>query len=111
MSTRIAAAFSLLSFTIVSALAADGAASLDRLQARWVVAKTNQDGVAYSQVIEIQKDQLTFQMLSADSKVLLVSKATVKSTRSGPFNLLSVTDIRAGSALNDMESVDDSRTL
>src|SRR5688572_5873256 len=87
------------------------ASELDALQGRWVITKTNQEGRVFSQVIEVQKDQFTFQILDADSQLRFTSKGTAKATRSAPFDLLTVTDIRAGRSPEQMDAVDDTRAF
>jgi hypothetical protein len=91
----------------VSALAAN----LEQLQGNWALAKTNQEGQAYSQLIEIHGDQFSFQIVDAQSRLLLVSKGTIKATKTGPFDLLSVTGIQAGRAPEELQAVDDTRSL
>jgi len=87
------------------------ASDLAALQGRWTVAKTSQEGQAYSQVLQFENDQLTFQILGSDSKVRLISKGTVKSTKAGPLDLLSISGLRAGRSEQEMQPVDDTRTL
>src|SRR5262245_30469792 len=87
------------------------AADLDQLQGRWAVTKTNQEGQVFSQVIEIEKDQLTFQILGADSKPRFFSRGTVKTTKAAPFDFLTIADIRAGRSPDEMQTVNDSRAI
>src|SRR5689334_16055665 len=81
----------------------DDASDLTALQGRWTIAKTNQEGQAYSQLIQIENDQLTFQIIRADSKVLFFSKGTVKVTKTPPFDVMSITGMRAGRSEDDMQ--------
>ena len=87
------------------------AADLEPLQGRWTIARTNQEGQVYSQVIGIEKDQLTFQIVGADSKVRFFSKGTVKATKVAPFDVLTITDMRAGRSEDDMQPVNDTRAM
>jgi hypothetical protein len=96
---------------LLCGFARNHASELDVLQGEWTVAKTNQEGQAYSQLIQIEKDQFTFKILSADSKMLLISKGTVKATKAAPFDLLSITNIRAGRSEGEMQPIDDTRAL
>src|SRR5262245_59399623 len=75
------------------------AADLGALQAKWIVTKTNQEGIAYSQVIENVKEQLTFQILNADSKPQLVSTGTIQTSRAGLFDVLTIGNVRTGKSL------------
>lgn len=109
--TSMLAAFSLPVTLVFSALAADQPPSLGSLQGKWSVTKTNAEGRVYSQVIEIKKDQLTFQIFDAEDQLRLVAKGTLKAERAGPFEVLLLSDIRGGRSPEEMESVDDSRTL
>ncbi|MBI5388176.1 MAG: hypothetical protein HZA90_26220 [Verrucomicrobia bacterium] len=124
MKTRLTSAFAGLCFTgliILSARAADPAPSLEPLQGKWSVTKTNREGRPYSQVIEIKKDQLTFQIFNAEERLRFVAKGiatrdqagpfTVKAQKAGPFGVLVVSDLRAGRSPEEMEPVDDCRAL
>lgn len=87
------------------------ASDLDALQGKWTAARTNQEGQVYSQAIEIEKDQLIFQIVDSDSKVRFFSKGTVKATSAVPFSILTINDIRAGHSQEDLQPVNDSRAL
>lgn len=95
--------------TIVSLTAAEGP-SLDSLQGKWTTKKTNSEGQAYTQTIEIKKDKLTFKIARADGEVRLVAKANVKTEKLGPFNTLKIFDIEAGSSMDALQAVNDERT-
>src|SRR5436190_15303425 len=103
----------LIAAAIVAAEAStrNEASDLAALQGRWTVARTNQEGQVYSQVLQFENDQLTFQLLSADSKVRFVSRGTIKTTKAAQLDLLSITGIRAGRSEDEMQPVDDARTL
>lgn len=109
--TSILAGFCLSGCLILSTAAADQAAGLDPLQGKWFVAKTNPSGNAYSQIIEIRKDQLTFQILDAQGQLRMAAKGTIKAEQAGPFEVLVLSNIRGGRSMEEMEPVDDSRAL
>jgi hypothetical protein len=93
------------------ALTPNHAADLAALQGRWTIAKTNQEGQAFTQVLQFENDQFTFQILGSDSKVRFFSKGTAKTTKADPLDLLSVTGIRAGRSAEELQPVDDTRSF
>lgn len=83
--------------------------SLEPLQGKWSVTKTNQNGNRYSQLIEIKKDQLTFRIVGEDERVRLFAKGTVKAEKAGPFDALILSNIQGGRSEEELEPVDDDR--
>ena len=93
----------------LSAISGENPPSLEPLQGKWSVTKTNQNGNRYSQLIEIKKDQLTFRIVGEDERVRLFAKGTVKAEKAGPFDALTLSHIRGGSSEEELEPVDDAR--
>src|SRR4030095_5145302 len=98
-----------LSLAVASATAADSP-SLDALQGAWSAKRTNQEGQVVSQVLEIQKDRLTFKIVGADGEMRLFAKGAVSVHKLGPFQALKITGIQAGRSEDSSEAVDDERT-
>ncbi len=88
----ILALFVLPGMLALSTIAAEPAPSLDPLQGKWSISKTNREGERYTQVIEIKKDQLTFQIFDAEKQLQLVAKGPLKTEKAGPVDTLSVSD-------------------
>ena len=101
--------FSLLTifmFCSSSAIADD----LERLAGKWSLNKTNAEGQAYSQTIEIKKDKFTFKIVGSDDKVRLYAEGEIKLEKLGPFQVIAFTKIKAGQSASELEPVDDDRT-
>jgi len=109
MKTRIAEIMTVIMFSCATAWSRG--AELDQLQGKWAIAKTNQEGQAYSQTLQIEKDQLTFQVVGSDSKVRLFSRGTVKVTTAPPFDVLTITDLRGGLSEQEMQAFPGSRVM
>ena len=109
--TSIVACLGLPCILTLSALAAGEAPSLEPLQGKWSVTKTNREGRAYSQTIEIKKNQMTLQIFDAEEQLRLHAQGTIKTEKNGPFEVLVVSDIRAGRSVSELESVDDPRSM
>ena len=96
---------------VICSVVRERASDVDLLQGKWVLTKTNQQGQVDSQVLDIEKDQLRFQIVGADSKPRIISKGTIKTSKAGPFDLLSITDIRAGSSQDELQPVEETLTF
>jgi len=101
----------LVVLAVLPALAAENPPSLEPLQGKWMVAKTHREGQRYSQIIEVKKDKLTFQVLGEEGRVRLFAKGTIQTERAGAFNVLTLTDIQGGRSADELEPVDDTRAL
>ena len=84
---------------------------LEKLAGKWSVNKTNEQGQSYTQTIEIKKDKLTFRIAGGDSAAHLYAIGDIKLEKLGPFNVMKVTNIKAGQSESDTNPVDDDRTL
>src|SRR5438874_9842709 len=86
-----------------SALADDSAA----LQGKWLTKKTNDEGVTFSQTIEVKKDKFTFQVLDTSGEVRLHAQGSLKLEKLGPYNNARFFDIRGGESPSNLEEVND----
>jgi hypothetical protein len=102
---------SLLAGLCVTVGAVEPAPSLDSLQGKWSVTKTNREGASYSQAIEFTKDQFVLRIAGADEQVRLFAKGKVKAERAGPFATLTFSDIEGGRSADDLQPVDQRRTV
>ena len=82
----------------------------ERLAGTWSVKKTNDEGQAYTQTIEIKKDKFTFKVIGSDDKVRLYAEGEIKLEKLGPFLSIRFTKIKAGQSASEIEAVDDERT-
>lgn len=83
---------------------------MDQLNGKWSVKKKNEEGQAYTQVLEITKGKFKFQMIS-DGETRLYAEGDLKIEKHGPFNALKFTNIKAGRTASDtLNDVDDDRT-
>lgn len=111
LSFHKAVTLSLACLSIHCTSAAGEAPALKALEGRWTITKTNREGAAFLQVIEIHQDQLTFQILGSDGKLRLISRGTAKAEQTGPFQVLSVAGLRVGTTEEDMQAIDDTRAM
>ena len=89
----------------VTALADD----LAKLEGKWSVKKTNGEGQAFTQVLEIKKDTFKFKILRGDNEIAIYAEGKLKLEKSGPFNVVKFTDIKAGASESDIQAIDDDR--
>ena len=89
----------------VTALADD----LAKLEGKWSVKKTNDEGQAFTQVLEIKKDTFKFKIIRGDNEVAIYAEGKLKLEKSGPFNVVKFTDIKAGASESDIQAIDDDR--
>ena len=105
--------FLILAGLFLSGLLAFAAEAPDtaKLQGKWEVKKTNRQGQKVTQVLEIKKDQLVFKVFSEDDQLRLYASGKIKVEKLGPFNILKVMDIKAGSSESEAEALNDDRTI
>jgi hypothetical protein len=101
----ILASLSILLVTGSSAFAGD----LEDLAGKWSVKKTNDQGQAYTQTLEVKKDKFTFKILGADDKVVLYATGDVKLEKLGPFKSVRFANIQAGASADNLDPVADDR--
>lgn len=89
--------------------AAEGVPSLERLQGKWSVTKTNRENQRYSQVLEITQDKFAFQFVGDDAQVRLFAKGTAQAEKAGPFDVLKFSNIQGGRSAEELAPVDDTR--
>jgi len=98
----------LAAITTLFALTAP-ADDLAKLEGKWSVKKTNGEGQAFTQVLEIKKDTFKFKILRGDNEVAIYAEGKLKLEKSGPFNVVKFTDIKAGASESDLQAIDDDR--
>jgi hypothetical protein len=82
---------------------------LSQLEGKWSVKKTNNDGQAFTQVIEIKKDKFKFSIVGADNQVRLYAEGDIKLEKLGPFSSVKFANIKAGASAADLQPIDDDR--
>ena len=82
---------------------------LAKLEGKWSVKKTNGEGQAFTQVLEIKKDTFKFKILRGDNEIAIYAEGKLKLEKSGPFNVVKFTDIKAGASESDIQAIDDDR--
>lgn len=98
-------------FALLLAASSAVAGDLESLAGKWSVNKTNDQGQAYTQTIEIKKDKLTFWIAGADGQVQLYAKGDIRVEKLGPFNSMKITNLEAGASASELKPVDDERSL
>lgn len=83
---------------------------LSRMQGKWEVGKTREDGQKYKQSLEIKKDKMLFKIMDNDGNVAFVATADVKLQKSGAFNTFTITNLKAGSSEEALEPADEERS-
>jgi len=84
---------------------------LEKMAGKWSTNRTNEQGQAVTQTIEIKKDKLTFKIIGSDGVMRLFAAGDVKLEKCGVFSVMKVTNIRAGETEADANPVDEDRTL
>ena len=80
---------------------------LAKLEGKWSVKKTNGEGQTFTQTLEIKKDTFKFKIIRGDDKVAIYAEGKLKLEKSGPFNVVKFTDIKAGASDSDTSAIDD----
>jgi hypothetical protein len=96
-------------FAFISAVAAAENSELEKIQGKWEVKKTSDDGEKITQVLEIKKDQMLFKILNASGDTSFVAKATVKPQKAGAFNTFTISNIKVGSSEDSLDAADGER--
>ncbi len=96
----------LLVFSVLS-IPADESESLS---GNWVAEKSDGQGRAYKQVLEIKKSKFIFKILGGDQTVLY-AEGDVKTEQLGPFKAAKFFNIKAGKSASSLEPSDDDHTL
>jgi hypothetical protein len=84
---------------------------LEKIAGKWSVNRTSEQGQAVTQTIEIKKDKLTFKVVGSDGNTRLFAAGDVKLEKCGPFNVMKVTNIKAGESESEANPIEDDRTL
>jgi hypothetical protein len=100
---------SLLSLLLATSTAFAG--DLETLAGKWTVKKTDEEGQAITQTVEIKKNKLTFTISRADGKISLYATGDIKLEKLGPFNVMKVTNLEAGTSASDLSSENDDRSV
>lgn len=96
----LAAITTLFAFTVL-------ADDLAKLEGKWSVKKTNPEGQSYTQTLEIKKDTFKFKIIRGNDDVAIYAEGKLKLEKSGPFNMVKFTDIKAGASESDTSAIDD----
>jgi len=82
------------------------AAELDALQGQWLTRKTNELGQAYGQKLQIQKDQVQFEILDGDGTVRFLARGTINLEARGPIDTMDVRNMSAGATEAELSAVE-----
>ncbi len=84
---------------------------LEKIAGKWTVNRTNEQGQAFTQTIEIKKDKLTFKVTGGDGATRLFAAGDIKLEKCGVFNVMKVTNLKAGESESETSPIEDDRTL
>jgi len=107
--TLLSLAAALVCATLGSASAS--ADDLDALAGKWVADRTDAQGRAVKQVLEINKNKFKFQVTPQGGEVALYAEGDVKVETLGPFKTARFYNIQGGGSPSDLQPVDDDRTV
>lgn len=102
--------FALTLFCLTLAATTSRADEWDKFNGKWTAKKSN-DERSWTQVIEINKGKFKFRMLSTTGEVRLYAEGDVKLEKHGPFNALKFHNMKAGESADNIESMDEERTV
>jgi hypothetical protein len=111
MKTMLKSALALALLCLAVSTTTARADEWDKFNGKWTVKKTNDDGRAWTQEIEINKGKFKFRILSSSGDVRLYAEGDVKIEKHGPFSALKFHNIKGGESADSLESVDDDRTV
>src|SRR5512138_71078 len=96
------------SLSVVSLTSAESS-GIDALLGAWSGKRTNQEGQVVSQLLEFKKDSMMFRITGADGELQFFAKGAAAVQKLGPFQVLKITDIRAGRSEDSTDAIDDER--
>ena len=99
-----------LAIGLHSSTAAD-AVSDDRLQGKWEVSKTNDEGQKYKQIVEIRGDELHFTIVGEDGQTYIRAVGDLALEKAHDLHIMKVSNIKAGGPEGDLEPVNDDRVM
>jgi hypothetical protein len=99
-----------IAFTTLGAAAAS-ADDLDALAGKWVAERTDAQGRAVKQVLEINKNKFKLQMTRLADDRGIYAEGDVKVETLGPFKTAKFYNIQGGPSPSDLQAVDDDRTV
>ena len=102
----LATAFTLASLGPITARADDLAA----LSGKWVAERTDPEGRAFKQTLEIKKNKFTFKV-GRDGEAALYAEGDVKAEQLGEFKAAKFYNIQGGRSASDLQPVDDERSV
>src|SRR5579883_1433523 len=85
------------------------AGDLENMAGKWSLTRTNENGQAYTQTLEIKKDKFTFRVTDSEKATLLVAKGDVKVDKCGDLSSVTFTNIEGGNSDDNLNPVDDDR--
>ena len=94
-----------LAIGLHSSTAAD-AVSDDRLQGKWEVSKTNDEGQKYKQIVEIRGDELHFTIVGEDGQTYIRAVGDLSLEKAHDLHIMKVSNIKAGGPEGDLELPD-----
>jgi len=99
---RFIAVAAILAWFTVSTLADD----LAQLEGKWSLKKTNAEGQNITQTLEIKTNTFKFRIIRGDETTIYAEGKLILE-KSGPFNVVKFTDIKAGSSESDLDDIND----
>ena len=99
-----------IAFTTLGSATAS-ADDLDALAGKWVAERTDAQGRAVKQVLEINKSKFKLQMTRVADDRGIYAEGDVKVETLGPFKTARFYNIQGGSSPSDLQAVDDDRTV
>src|SRR5947207_15665927 len=80
---------------------------LQALSGKWVAERTDGQGRASKQVLEIKNDKFTFRILRDGDQIALYAKGDVKAEPLGPFKTARFYNIQGGRSDSDLQPAED----
>lgn len=99
-----------LSCALLNTIQAADDAELAKMQGKWEVKKTSNDGQKVKQTIEVKKDKLTFKIISEAGDTILVATADLKVQKFGAFTAFTTTKTKYGQSQDALDSTDEERS-
>ena len=99
-----------MSLALLNTVRAADDAELGRMQGKWEVKKTNEEGQKITQTIEIKKDKMLFKILSNAGDTVLVATADIKPRQLGSFSTFTITNLKYGQSEDSLTPADEDRS-
>lgn len=80
---------------------------LSKLEGKWTIKKTSNEGQMVTHQLEISKNKFKFRVIGGNDQVELYAEGEIKLSKMGTFSAVKFFNIKAGASADQVEAIDD----